>query len=297
MDVTPQNLRLIYTGLSTAFNQRLAATTTMYRQIAMEVTSTTSQNEYPRLDEIPGLREWVGDRVIHDLSAGTYAIKNREFEGTIGVDRDKIEDDQVGLYTPIAQQLGQNTAEFPDLLTFPLLKKGHQTLCSDGQNFFDTDHPGYNETGAEISVSNYQDGTGPAWFLIDTSQVLKPLVFQNRRAFRLTAKDKLDDDNVFHKKKFIWGVDGRCNVGFGMWQLAFMSKAALTPENYAAARAAMGTLRRRDGAPLNIAPRILLHPPSLEADALKVLKATLINGGDTNVWAGTAEPVKCPWLA
>lgn len=296
MEVNAQNLRGIYTGLSTAFNVQLTTTPTMYGRVAFEVNSSTSQNEYPKLDDIPGLREWVGDRIVHDVSANTYVIANKEFEGTLGVDRAKIEDDQIGLYTPVAQQLGQSTAQFPDLLCFPLLKKGTQTICSDGQYFFDTDHPSYDESGNVISVSNYQAGSGQPWFLIDDTQVLKPLVYQKRRPFRLTALDQLDNENVFSKKKFIYGVDGRCNVGFGMWQLAYMSRAELTPANYELARQAMGSIRRRDGAPLNINPRLLLHGPSLEGAALALLKAIINEVGATNVWAGTAEPLKCNWL-
>lgn len=94
MDITPANLRSIYTGLSTAFNVRFATTTTLYGLIATTVPSSTAANEYPRMDDLPGIREWVGDRVIHDLSAQTYIIRNREFEGTIGVRASQIEADQ-----------------------------------------------------------------------------------------------------------------------------------------------------------------------------------------------------------
>lgn len=304
MDVNPQNIRAVSTALSTAFNVRLASTATLYGRIAMTVSSTTSANEYPRLDDLPGLREWVGDRVYHDLSAGSYTIKNRKFEGSFSVDRDKIEDDQIGLYTPAAQQLGQSAAEFPDLLSFSLLKRGDTTRGLDGQNFFDTDHPGFDEDGDETSVSNYQAGAGPAWFLIDDTRVLKPLVFQSRRKFTLTALDQVRDENVFKQDKFLYGVDGRCNVGFSMWQLAFMSKAPLTAENYAAARAAMGSIRRPDGSVIAITPRLLLVPSALESAARVLLTGDMVpmevSGSivaASNPWKGTAEPLVVPHLA
>lgn len=295
MEVTPQNIRSIFVTLSTLFNKRLSTTPSQYKRVAMDVSSTAAQNEYPKLDDMPGLREWIGDRIIHDLSESTYAIKNKEFEGTIGVDRSKIEDDQIGFYAPIAEQLGLNTAEFPDQLTFGLLKKGDQVLCADGQYFFDTDHPSYNESGGTIAVSNYQAGSGPAWFLIDDSQVLRPLVYQNRRRFALTSLDKPDDPNVFHKKKFLYGVDGRCNVGFGMWQLAFMSRAELNATNYALARAAMTSYRRRDGNVLSVRPRVLAFPGALESQARSLVAATNAAGA-TNIWANTVEPLLVPGL-
>ncbi|NIX75391.1 Mu-like prophage major head subunit gpT family protein [Microvirga terricola] len=303
MDVTPQNLRAIYTSLSTSFNQRLRATTTLYGRVAMDVNSTSSKNEYPRLDDLPGFREWVGDRHVHDLSEMTYAIQNKSFEKTIGIDRDKIEDDEIGIFTPVVQQFGQDTALFPDLLVFDLMKRANQVVCYDSQYFFDTDHPSYNDQGREISVSNFQAGAGPAWYLIDDSQVIKPFIYQKRRPFTFVSRTALTDDNVFNAKKFVYGVDGRCNVGVGMWQTAFMSKAALTPDNYAAARAAMTSIRRRDGAPLAIAPRILVVPPALEGAARALMANDMISkdvGGTpvavSNEWKGTAEVLVVPYL-
>jgi phage major head subunit gpT-like protein len=297
MDVNPQNLRSIYVSLSTAYNQRFASTSALYSRVAMDVPSGGAKNEYPRLDELPGIREWIGDRQIHDLSAATYEIANKTFEGTVGINRDKIEDDQIGLFTPVAAQLGQTAAEFPDLLTFGLLKRGDSAVCFDGQYFFDTDHPGFNEAGGVISVANMQPGAGPAWYLVDDTNVMRALVYQKRRIFKLTSLDNLNDPEVFKKNRFVWGVDGRCNVGFGMWQLAYMSKATLDAGNYAAARASMGSIRKRNGEVISIRPRLLIVPPSLEAQARAVVLAAINAGGATNVWANTAEVLVVPHLA
>lgn len=296
MDINAANLRAIHTGLSTAFNTRLNNTTTYYSQLAMTANSVTAMNEYPRLDDLPGMREWIGDRVVHDLSAQSYIIRNRKFEMTLGILRDQIEDDQIGMFTPVASEMGLSAAEFPDQLIFPLFKAGATTRCYDGQYFFDTDHPGYDENGGETSVSNFQDGAGPAWYLIDDSRVIKPMVWQSRRKFQLVAKNSLDDDNVFWRDQFVWGVDGRCNAGFGLWQLAYMSRQPLTAANYQIARERMSTIRKRSGQIINILPRKLLVPPTLESDGRKLLEAEMINGGDTNIWKGTAELSVIPHL-
>lgn len=296
MDINAHTLRSLYTGLSTAFNERLAAVAPQYRIVSMEVSSVTAMNEYPRMDDLPGIREWIGDRHIHNLSAQTYIIKNREFEGTIGVKRAAIEDNQLHLYTPIAGQFGQDASEFPDQLVYPLLKAGNATLCYDGQNFFDTDHPGFNEQGNDISVSNYTAGANPAWFLIDDTKVMKPMVWQSRKAFKLVSMDRETDQNVFMKGQYLYGVDGRCNAGFGLWQLAHMSKAALTPDNFKAAREAMGAIRKKNGQIINIRPTKLLVPSTLLADAKKVVEAQLIDGGNSNIWFKAAEIVEIPML-
>lgn len=296
MDITPSTMRGIYTALSTAFNARLAATQTFYSSVAMTVPSTTAMNEYPRLDDLPGIREWIGDRVIHDLSMQTYLIRNREFEGTIGIKMSQIEDDQIGFFGSIAEELAQNAAEYPDQLVFPLLEKGERTKCYDGQYFFDTDHPGYDAEGDETSVSNFTDGPAPAWYLIDDTRVIKPVIYQSRKKFRLIRKDHAEDDTVFMSGKAIYGVDGRCNAGYGLWQLVHKSKAPLTPESYAAARTAMAAIHKRDGSKIAIRPTKLLVPQRLQGEALKVTNADLVDGGTTNIWKGTAETVVIPHL-
>lgn len=297
MDINASTMRSIYTGLSTAFNQRFSSVSTYYSTVAMTVPSTTAMNEYPRLDDLPGFREWIGDRVVHDLGGTTYTIRNKTFEKTIAIKRDQIEDDQLGIFTPVAGQIGQDAAEFPDLLIWPLFKTGDAVKCYDGQYFFDTDHPGYDANGAVASISNFTDGAGPAWYLVDDTQVMKPLVYQTRRPFTLTPLQSPDDPNVVFQGKFMWAVDGRCNAGFGLWQLAYKSKAALNEANFMSAVTAMSTIRRRDGSILNIRPKKLLVPPSLELTARKLINAELINGGETNVLSKTVEVIVVPYLA
>ncbi|MFC3074686.1 Mu-like prophage major head subunit gpT family protein [Shinella pollutisoli] len=297
MDITIANLRGIYTSLSTLFNTAMAATPSFYQKIAMTVPSTTFANEYPRLDDLPGFREWIGDRIAHDVGATLYSIQNRSFEKTIAIRRRMIEDDQIGIFTPIAAQYGQDGAAFPDTLVWPLFKKGELTKCYDGQYYFDTDHPGYNEQGNQISVSNYAAGAQPAWYLVDDTQVVKPMIWQSRKPIKLTQMFAETDPNVFWRDEYVWGADTRGNAGYGLWQMAYKSKLELTDTNFSAARTAMQSIRRRDGTIMPIRPTTLFVPPTLEAPARKIVEAALINGGETNVWAKTARVEVIPHLA
>jgi len=214
----------------------------------------------------------------------------------VGVDRDEIEDDQYGVYKPVFEQLGQDAATHPDELVFELLKNGFSQACYDGQYFFDTDHP-VGMPGKQASVSNFQGGSGDAWFLMDTTKVIKPLIFQKRREYAFVSKTSLTDDNVFNQNKFIWGADGRSNVGFGLWQLAHASKNTLDKQAYADMRASMQSLKGDNGKPLNVRPTELWVPPKLEQEALEVVTAERLANGATNVMRGTAKVVVCPWLA
>lgn len=140
MIISPQNLRGIYVGFNTLFNKAFEEQTALYPQIATVTPSTTDAETYAWLGDIPGMREWIGDREIQNLSGSSYVIKNKSFELTVGIPRDAVEDDKIGLYTPSIQMLGQSAALHPDELSFALLSSGFTEKCYDGEPFFSASH-------------------------------------------------------------------------------------------------------------------------------------------------------------
>lgn len=299
--ITPALLSALNTGFKKDYQDAFEAmrAASVYQKIATVVPSATASNTYGWLGQFPAFREWVGDRVIKDMAAHGYAITNKSWEATVGVKRTDIEDDAVGVYRPLMAEMGRAAAAFPDELVFGLLKAGESTLCFDGQNFFDTDHPVYpnvDGTGSPALVSNLQAGTETPWYLLDASRAIKPLIYQERKVPEFVAMTKSDDERVFTSNEYRYGVDLRANAGFGFWQMAYQSKAALTPENYAAARTAMMSLKADGGRPLGIRPTLLVVPPSLEAAARAIVGSQLTTGGATNPWYGTAEVIVTPHL-
>ncbi|MCL4065922.1 Mu-like prophage major head subunit gpT family protein [Pseudomonas sp. GX19020] len=288
MDVSFEALDALDTAIKTAFNDSLTGAETTYTRIAMTVTSTTAQEAYPKLKELGGMREWIGERHIQRLEEEGFIIRNRKFENTVAVPADKIDDDQYGIYTPLVADLGQTAAELPDELVWEQLELGWTKEHFDGQLFFDTDHPVMDAEGKEQSVSNSQGGTGAAWYLIDDSRAIKPIIFQDRQKAQITPKASLTDDNVFFRDEFIWGAKRRCATGFGAWQLAYGSRLPLTPENYAAARAAMIGARGHRDRKLNLKPKLLVVPASLEGAARDLLLNERDAAGATNKWRNTA---------
>lgn len=303
------DLTTLFTGFKGSFNKGFSGAQTAYRTIATIVPSNTKEEEYGWLGQFPKMREWIGPRVIHRLAAHHYKIRNRNFEQTISVDRDDIADDTYGFYGPLFEEMGRAAAELPDELVFSLLAAGFETECYDGQYFFDTDHPvGDGVNKAAASVSNFQGGDGEPWFLLDCSRPIRPMIFQERASLgQLVRKDRDNDDNVFHNKEYVYGSDGRCNVGFGLWQLAYASKEELNAENYEAARRAMSALAGDTGRPLGVKPDTLVCGTNLEGAAMRLLNngtRIVIVGEDEaatpvpiqNEWAGTAKPIVTAWL-
>ena len=295
MIINQSNLAILNQAFSGAFRTGLTNAAPMWSQCASLVPSNTSEQKYGWVGKITKFREWVGERQYQNLIAHDYAIKNKTWENTLDVSRDEIEDDHYGIYAPVAEQLGQDAALHPDELVFGLLKAGFSTPCYDGQYFFDTDHP-VGSPGAQASVSNFQGGSGTPWFLLDTTKVLKPVIYQKRRDYTITPKTSLTDDNVFSQNKFVWGADGRGNVGFGLWQLAYASKQTLDVDSYADARASHQSIVGDNGKPLVIQSKELWVPPSLEQAALEVVQAERLANGASNVMRNLSKVVVCPWL-
>ena len=296
MQISAKALVALYNAVKLHFNQGRNNYTPLWQRIATLVNSTASQEDYAWLGEFSRLREWIGDRQVNEMRAYDYSIKNKKFEATEGIPSEYIEDDTYGVMMSKFADMGYAAATHPDELIFALLAAGFATQCYDGQNFFDTDHP-VGEVDSPVSVANMQDGAETPWFLLDTNRPLKPLIFQNRKDYRLQAKtDPGNSDHVFMTDEYLYGVDARVNVGFGFWQMAFGSKAALTDANLDAAIQAMMSFKSDKGRPLGIMPNMLVVGPGNRAAAKKVVEAEYKAQGESNTNYKAVEVVVVPWL-
>jgi phage major head subunit gpT-like protein len=293
MIINQASLTALYKSFNTIFNEAFMGAPTDWQKVAMRVPSMTKEEVYAWLGAFPKMREWVGDRVIQNLSLSNYSILNKEWELTLSAKRTDIEDDTIGVYTPMIAQMGVSTAEQPDELLFALFALGLTTVCYDGQYFFDTDHP-----VGDGTVSNYDSTTGGTkWYLLDVQRPVKPFIFQERKTTEFVALDSPQDPNVFMKNNFVYGAYRRNNVGFGLWQLAYCSKNTLSATTYEAARAAMMVYKGDTGKILGVKPNLLVVPPSLEGLGRSLLLNQFNAAGATNPWYNTAGLLVTPWLA
>jgi phage major head subunit gpT-like protein len=295
MIINHANLSAAFNGFRTSFNQGFRDAKPQWGEVATRVPSTTLIENYGWLGQFPRVREWVGEKHIKNLSAAKYTLTNKDFESTVGVDRNHLEDDQFGFYSTIFQEQGYAAATYPDEQIFTLLGNAHAGtygLAYDGQYFFDTDHP-----VAGVSVANYTDsGSGTRWYLLDANRPLKPLIWQERKTPQLLAMNTAEDESVFMQRQYRYGIEARGAAGFGFWQTAYAWRGALDATNYATARAAMMGFRSDEGRPLGIMPNLLVVPPALEASARAVVGVATLTGGGDNPWFNSARIVVVPWL-
>lgn len=300
--ITPAILTALWTGSKKHFNAgfEAMAAKSFYKDVCTVVQSSDAKETYDWLGDAPEMREWIGDRVIKDIKSHGYEIANVEFESTIGVKATDIKDDRLGTYAPRFTRLGEAAARKPDQMVRELIVNAETSLCYDGQNFFDTDHPVYPEhdgTGVATTYSNMTAGAGQPWYLLDLNSVLRPFIFQEREKINLVGKeDAKTSDTVFMKNQYLYGADARWAVGYGFWQMAHMSKADLTAANFDAAFEAMMGVKGDGDRELGLMPSHIMVGRSNRSAANKVIKALLGDGGATNTNFGEVEVIVNPFL-
>lgn len=315
MQLIPSNLQFLFQAANFRYQDGYRRRKTYQQEFAEQMTSGTETEFYPWLGELTGLREWIGARLTDSVSARSYALLNLPYEKTIGVDRDKIEDDQFNVFGRRIELLGEAAKRWPDDIVTAALVAGTTALCYDGQAFFSSAHPvdiddaskgtfsnkldtatgvpcplndnvyltsfatayatmqkfkgesgislevqptiimvppalmkwgmliekgnltaqiiknvALAENVAGAAVDNIYNGlvkciVNPrltddnAWYLFSTDRI-KPLLFQLRRAPELIQLIDPQSPNVFNQKTFVYGVDARGAAGYTLPFLA-----------------------------------------------------------------------------
>lgn len=149
MLVNKEALGAVFTGLKTVFNNALTAQKGTWQSTAMEVPSDAAGEDYAWLSRFPKMKKWLGSKAVKNIEAKKYYIANEDWETTISVRRNDIEDDRLGIYRTQSMQAGESAGELHDIIVDGLKNGAFTQLCFDGQYFYDTDH-----SVAGASVSN-----------------------------------------------------------------------------------------------------------------------------------------------
>ena len=132
----------------------------------------------------------------------------------MGVPRNSVEDDKIGLYNPSIQMLGESAAMHPDELVYGLLASGFTAKCYDGKAFFATDHDVAGKSvsnkltdklsadaykTARAMMLNYKNSKGRSLGLVPDLLVVPP-------ALEAAARDILVADYVSGTKNTMQGT-------------------------------------------------------------------------------------------
>lgn len=121
---------------------------------------------------------------------------------------------------------GRSRRAMPNLLVVPpaLEKAAHDIVTAQfGSSGASNVQAGMAQVKVIPELSQISD---TRWFLFDTiSPGPKPFLMQVRSPLNLVQKTSETDDNVFHDREYLWGVDRRLVGVYGLWHRAFSGSA------------------------------------------------------------------------
>lgn len=161
--ITQQRLDGLRTSLSLIYSLAYQRATYDWGRFANEIPSDSTSTTLGWLAQQLSLRKWTGKRTKQNLAEHVHEVVNDPFEGTVDIDRDKLEDDKLDIYrTQHVPQLAIATAKHPDILIADLMTGNAQPgpdptkgMTWDGKALYASDHPNYNATGS--GATSYQN--------------------------------------------------------------------------------------------------------------------------------------------
>lgn len=133
--VLEKALRAEYMRQQIAFQQASGAAADLMN-LAMPVPSTHKSEKYGWLAQQAGVREWVGEKRYSELKDYSYEILNRDFELSIAIDRNDIDDDTIGAHMLQVKDLVDKMRRYPRTMISDLILNGTTGLAYDGSAFF-----------------------------------------------------------------------------------------------------------------------------------------------------------------
>ncbi|MGL9774707.1 MAG: Mu-like prophage major head subunit gpT family protein [Sodalis sp. (in: enterobacteria)] len=91
---------MIFCNIKLTFNQAFDAAPAQWDKVVTLVPSTGKENTYAWLSRFPRIRKWIGDKQVKALAASTYTLINDDYEATVEVERNDIQDDQLAFTGP-----------------------------------------------------------------------------------------------------------------------------------------------------------------------------------------------------
>jgi len=176
MDINRANMDAFFETLNTRFTEGFQGgrQTVIQNGVCMIVPSSGAATRHGWLNQVPGMREWLGDRIVNNIETNKLVVTNRDWEETLEVARNDIEDDEYGLYAPLAQAMGDAAGSYPDEVAVTRLIAGtSDTWGGDGAAFFGTDR-----TYGANTIANYVTST------FDAEGTALNTAYQTMRAYK-----------------------------------------------------------------------------------------------------------------
>jgi len=158
LTLVPKTGQVLFTTFNALYQGAYQAVEKFYEDYATTMPSNSETQLYHWIAQLPGMREWIGPRQMNNAVLRGYSLTNVVYEDSIALDKFKVKNDQWGAFGPSVTAFGDAVGKWPDQRMAAVVDAGHKTLCVDGQNFFDTDHPVSMSDASRGTFSNMGDG-------------------------------------------------------------------------------------------------------------------------------------------
>jgi phage major head subunit gpT-like protein len=96
--------------LTAKFDNRVSAATPFYPNVCYDASSVRTSEKYGWIGNMPGMREWLGERQFSELRAANFVLENKHWESSLLIKKTDLADDNLGQYGPVLEQLGIEAA-------------------------------------------------------------------------------------------------------------------------------------------------------------------------------------------
>lgn len=125
----------------------------------METTSSSDSEKYGWLGDSPQMTEWLDERKLRGLKDFDYSIPNKDYEATLKVNKNVMDDDQLGATKVRIADLASVARNHPRKLFFDQLSVGETELGYDGVPFFSLVHAESGSNQVNLSTETIAGST------------------------------------------------------------------------------------------------------------------------------------------
>jgi phage major head subunit gpT-like protein len=155
--VTSDFLEALLTSFQAVFQDAFvkAADAAEYKSLVLETKSESAKETYGWLGALPAVSEWKDERKLHGIRVFDYTLTNLNYEATLEVDRNTLEDDEYSMIQFRIRQLAQRAQDHMCKLVFDLLDAGAAEKAYDGIEMFDATRV----IGESANINNLLSGS------------------------------------------------------------------------------------------------------------------------------------------
>lgn len=274
---------------------RVTGTSSFETQLSQSVDETyklfTAQESFGSEGYVPVLlggigagQEWLNSRVMHRINEYGVKYTGKVYENSVVMKNTQVADAIAATAAKVGSELAKDSRQDSALRAISILTANPNGF--DGEPLFGT-HT-YSAAAGAASYSNLIDGTGPAFYLLNEYSLVEATRTGEATTFGVIGGTQ-DSHLGFTEDSVAMGWRHRKIFAPGFWANAVCSKAPLTSENLRAAMTTQVKFKNDAGKRIGAKAKYLVVGHSNAAAAEKLIKAALIDGGNTNLDLGRLQ--------